>query len=134
MGYKILIRYETGNSFGCSDEQDYVNLRGKTLIWESLEEAKCSLKRIKDHYDWIKSYDRWSNKNLPTPDFVKRNFNKPLGTYEDRKFVETNAEMYVYLPHNQKEIKVCCFWVGYFETLYGGNILNTINDGWSFSY
>ena len=112
MNYKIKVYYETGDSFGHHDAEDFL---GPT--WHSLEKAQKALHRIKEHYDWYESrQSRWSSRPdevaLPKPSWHH-------GPYEMSIFFELD---------NGNEVQLLAFWCGYFEKLYSAEIVSDDED------
>lgn len=49
MTHRILINYDTGNSFHHDEDQEYLI---EELSWERVDVAKANLIRIKEHYEY----------------------------------------------------------------------------------
>lgn len=105
MKYKIKVIYDTGDSFRNEDGvEDY--LEGS---WENLDVVKENLKRIEEHYKFVK--------------------NESIGFFYKRKELEKNArsaswycEKYPRVAlllklDNGTNYQVSAFWAGYFESL-----------------
>jgi hypothetical protein len=90
--YKIKIFYQTGDTSGHKDTEDYLD-----GTWINKKILKENLGRIKEHYKWLKNkYDDYSDIIIDEP------------------------EWHVDLPEYSVKLKLCsAFWAGYFETLYG---------------
>jgi len=108
---KIKVNYKTGNSFGSSDEVDYIE-----LAWKNLDRAKESLKRIKNHWEFYKD-----NAFI----YKKPKGKLPVGvTWNDEyrllmlELITDDGKAYPYSP----------FWCGYFETLHKAEIVEADND------
>jgi hypothetical protein len=154
--YKIKVDYKTGDSFSTNDESDFVKGKDyKILLFKNIDIAKENLLRIKQHYDWQKKYNpnsysmRWgiSLTDKENKEIAKLPRNKRDKAYEKiylkhiPKFMKYrskddlfNLEYYInLLDDNKNEVLCTCFWVGYFETLYGASIVADEEDGWSFT-
>lgn len=126
--YDIRIKYRTGNSF---DSEDCIGaLNGS---W-NIETAKENLKRIKAHYEAHQNRNNY---------YSLGSHKKAEEHFEELKkepwFPANNNELYrawefkIRLKENDgssKEYHV--FWTGYFETLYGGEIVSVKDDDMSF--
>ncbi|MHA1220022.1 MAG: hypothetical protein ACTSO5_15285 [Candidatus Heimdallarchaeaceae archaeon] len=111
MKNRIRIDYRTGNSFGSEDTSDF--LEGH---WENLDVAKENLKRIREHYEWYQSIDGWSrDKSLPRPKWHK--VQNEDSDYSKNHYINLVAD-------NGKEYMCSCFWNGYFDQLYGAEIVS----------
>jgi hypothetical protein len=110
--YDIIIRYATGDSFGRQDTTDKVDVPMPTL-----EIAKENLKRIREHHKAISLRDEnnWQYK--------KRNM--PI---DWPPFVLDNGERILLLTVDNKEVEYYPFWTGYFDSLYGGDVVLIDND------
>lgn len=123
MKYEIQIEYQTGNSFGRSDETSVIN----DISWNDLDVAKENLKRIKNHYKWINSYDYWMDEPLSVPKFLKDFWNGKI--YNSNNSISCDVKHYIpLLTDNRKIFKCYAFWCGYFEKLYSGKIIGEEND------
>lgn len=112
--YTIKIDYQTGNSFGREDRSS--NLEAN---W-NLEVAKENLQRIKEHYQIIK--DR--NNYVSIGSSKETSLMKKIKT--ERWYTGKDFEYSIKLLENDStEKEYGCFWTGYFETLYGGTIVET---------
>lgn len=123
MKYEIQIEYQTGNSFGRSDETDVID----GISWDNLDIAKENLKRIEEHYRWINSYDYYMDEDLPVPKFIEDFWKgKALNSNGSVSF---DAECYVpFLTDDRQNFKCYAFWCGYFEKLYSGKIIYRESD------
>lgn len=156
--YKILVDYQTGDSFGSEE------IFGEPLKWSDarvdcewalLDTAKTNLQRIKEHYEWVNKYDPCSynmrfGDSLTDSEHAQLKRLKTHGQSSDYllsifikrrpKFVELykngdtfNLQYYIdLLCDDGKTKKACCVWQGYFETLRKVYIVSSENDGWSF--
>jgi len=115
MEHKIKYFYRTGDSFTTVEREELLE-----FSWTDLTVAKEALKRIKEHYEWYKSI----NRNYFNEDVKERpKWHKVTSHYKgDEKYL-------INLPlDNGKEIQMTCPWVGYFEALYGAEIISEDND------
>jgi hypothetical protein len=113
--YQIKVEYETGDSFHKEDTEDIFDEK-----WANVDVAKENLQRIKNHYAWVCSKGRWSDEELPRPDWHKVQYPGSEDCYVNL------------LRDNREEFEVCASWIGHFETLYGASIISDPEDGWSF--
>lgn len=113
MKYKINVHYQTGNSFGTSEIREFLDYE-----WENLDIAKECLRRIKDHYAWYESVEN------PRRDKVE----KP--TWHNIKDDDMGfTHCMINLPlDNGKEVQFWCMWCGYFEQLFGAEIIPDETD------
>lgn len=98
--YSIKVSYKTGDSFKTYDTENILN-----YDWENIETVKSNMRRIKQHYDWIKEkyYDK-----LPKPNFMK----------ELTKESQQYAEGCIPLKKDDGSIfQLSTPWTGYFERL-----------------
>lgn len=117
MEHKIKYYYRTGDSFHSEDTESFLEIE-----WKDLSVAKEALKRIKEHYKWYKyvEYGKTFSDDtvIEKPEWLKIDF--------DDKYTEHNL---INLPlDNGKELQMWCPWCGYFETLYGAEIVSEDND------
>jgi hypothetical protein len=109
--YKIKYSYRTGDSFHTEELENILEYE-----WEDLDIAKDSLKRIKEHYKWyegIESHSRFSEK-IPKPDWHNVN-----SEHVSSEHYLLNIKM-----DNGKEVQFWPPWCGYFEALYGAEIIS----------
>ena len=111
MMYTIEITYRTGNSFGSHEEVDIVG-----YSWDSLDNAKESLKRIKEHYLYYRSKNSRYKEKVNKPDHYKSDFSVTIMGNDKNKIEEISA-----------------FLCGYFETLYEVKIIEDEDNDMSFS-
>jgi hypothetical protein len=134
MTYKIKVSYRTGDSFKTYDEEVVLPIEN-----ENVDIAKENLQRIKTHYDWVQSLNRWSKEPKPIPDFVEKHYGNCVQVHAYSTFTEysinNEAEYYIHLlTDDRTEVKISTSWIGYFEHLYGAEIVSDPEDGWSFRY
>jgi len=108
--YQIKYHYETGDSFHTEDREEILEYE-----WEDLKVAKEALRRIEEHYAWYESISRGHLDELPRP---KWHSIKPGSTAKDMEHYLINIPM-----DNGKEVQFWAPWCGYFETLYGADIV-----------
>lgn len=121
--YKILVKYYTGNSFGSHDTEDYLD-----LSWDNLDIVKENLQAIKEHYKMYNYVERppWEEKRLSREeklDKYKNNwwFPETEDTYFSHNCMKLKTD-------NGKTMQQWNFWCGYFEGLYGAEIISDDND------
>ncbi len=120
--YRILVNYYTGNSFGSHDTEDYLD-----LSWNNLDVAKENLKAIKDHYKMYNEIEGSSWK-------AKKSREEILEDYKNNWWFPENDDSFS--THNLMKLKTdegktvqqWNFWCGYFEGLYGAEIVSEDND------
>ena len=155
MKYKILIGYQTGDSFGHEDTENYLELE-----WDNLDIAKENLQYIRDHYELYKLVDGYGwdipkgetkeslIKKSSTKDwFVPKTLYKHIEhkscigvetfdklTEDQKKEFEQIFDQY-YATHiinlkadNGKFMQMSCFWCGYFEHLQSAEIITDHSD------
>ena len=109
MKYRIKYEYKTGDSFHTREEKSILEYE-----WEDIEIAKEALSRIREHYKWYEYMEspRWRGK-VPIPKWFKVS--------------EKNEDIMHHLINlpmdNGKEVQFYAPWCGYFETLYGAEIV-----------
>lgn len=118
MKYRILINYDTGDSFN----QDLDNDEYLALEWTNLDIVKENCSRIKEHYKYCNP-DRYSYKT-----------NKQWKDYHDdakserwyrAEYPETSL---IILKDDGSEFIQSSFYAGYFETLNYIKIVTTESD------
>lgn len=117
--YQIKIFYSTGDSFKTYKKESILEYE-----WKNLDIAKTNLKRIKAHYEW------YSNGNFE-PYNEKWKKNVPVFCVQATSYKVTSKYDYaIKLLHDdgKREYQLWPFWTGYFETLYGAEIVVTDND------
>lgn len=130
--YSIVITYDTGNSF--HKEHD-VERKIEKIEWDRLDKAKQALKDLEEHYFCVH--------------VITKEFN--AGS-EDRENAEENAKNSLWcsdisekgigrgLWHHEIMLEdddgerhsVSCFWVGYFESMVGADIIENRDHELSF--
>lgn len=117
--YTINISYQTGDSFGSEDCEETIE-----HVF-SLDIAKKNLQRIKEHYEF---YQKIKNGRLSKKERDELLKSKPEFYNEKHPFC-----LELLLDDNGNTISMVCFWIGYFERLYGAEIILVENtDGMSF--
>lgn len=110
--YKIKYDYHTGDSFTSIDKEDILEFE-----WKDLHIVKECLKRIKEHYSWYDSIENsyYRDKKIEKPTW--HNVNVQIHH-------KSNEHCLLNLPmDNGKEIQFWPPWIGYFERLYGAEII-----------
>jgi len=103
--YTIEIQYSTGDSFGIYDETRTIE-----FTFKNLDTGKAILQRIKEHYQYWYAQEYAYHKEVPSkPDWIKKG----------------DSESTIrFLLDDGKEVQMCPFWIGYFNRLYGAEIVN----------
>jgi hypothetical protein len=104
--YRIRYSYETGDSFGSESRDDILEFE-----WRDYSVAKDALKRIEEHYEWYRGKEHPYAKEVPKPKWYKVN-----GDHSEPHCINLKLD-------NGKDIQFWCPWCGYFERLYGAEIL-----------
>ena len=115
--YKIVIHYQTGDSFKSYETDDELG------EWD-LDVAKENLKRIKEHY---KAY---SDRNNYYSIALRKKAEDELEKHKKERWfvngVSLGLQNWQYsvnlLENDGSEKEYRCFWVGYFERLLSGKI------------
>ncbi len=110
--YKIKYSYRTGDSFHSEDREEILE-----FDWEDIELAKAALKRIEEHYKWytsIRNSYSFSPGTIDRPDWHKKAF-----TRSARAAKSTEQNMIALRMDDDQTVKFWAPWCGYFETLYG---------------
>jgi hypothetical protein len=113
--YQIKYSYQTGNSFGSEDMDGILEYE-----WEDLNNAKDALKRINQHYKWYQGQRYSYMEKTPKPKWLKIS-----GQYMSDECINLKMD-------NGKEIQFWCPWCGYFESLYGAEIIQIPDNDMSF--
>jgi hypothetical protein len=109
--YKIKYSYRTGDSFHSEDREEILEFE-----WEDIKLAEEALKRIEEHYRWytsIRNSYSFSPETIERPDWHKKEF-----TSTDHA-QSTEENMIVLRMDNDQTVQFWAPWCGYFETLYG---------------
>jgi hypothetical protein len=114
--YKIKYSYCTGDSFSTQEGESVLEFE-----WTNLDIAKESLKRIVEHYKWYQSMEY---RYLGIQDEKPSWWNVPTTEYNKNfEHYQLNIPM-----DNGKEIIFQAPWCGYFESLYGVEIITEDKD------
>jgi len=121
--YRIKYSYRTGDSFHSEDCVSTLEFE-----WRDLEKAKEALKRIKEHYAWYESKENYYGR--------KKELEKPAWHNVNSEHVQLSGEHYLINIEmdNGNEVQFWAPWCGYFEHLYGAEIVvdGEADDGMSF--
>ena len=110
--YRIQYQYQTGDSFHTEDREDILEYE-----WLDLDIAKECLRRIKEHYLWYESLENSYSFRDPVSKPVWHNV-------KIQRLGDRNEHCLINLPvDNGKEIQFWPPWCGYFERLYGAEII-----------
>jgi len=109
--YKIKYNYKTGDSFHTEDREELLEYE-----WKDLGVAKEALRRIKEHYAWYESIENSWIDDVERPGW----HNIKLGSFihKDQEQELINIPM-----DSGEEVQFWPPWCGYFETLYGAQIV-----------
>ena len=131
MKYRIKYSYRTGNSFGSSDEEAYLDLG-----WNNLKIAKKNLQAIREHY---KLYEKFES-HYPRLTEEQRKEEVDKVKHNDwyagkQNFNPKSWDDCFYATHciklqadNGGFMQISCPWCGYFETLHGAEIVEEESD------
>jgi hypothetical protein len=101
MAFKIKISYQTGDSFSTEEREEFIEYE-----WENKNFAEASMRRIEEHYKW---YENFENRySLRKETIIKPNW------VDDK-----NPWQIILISDEGKAFKYHSFWIGYFEHLYG---------------
>ncbi len=117
--YKIKYYYHTGDSFTSEDKENVLEFE-----WKNLDIVKECLKRIKEHYKWYENKEK--SYHLKEDKIEKPEWHN----VKVEKYMLSNQHCLLNLPmDNGNEIQFWPPWIGYFEMLYGAEIImNSDND------
>lgn len=125
MAYTISIRYQTGNSFGTEDE---VHELDKT--WDNIHVVRENLCRIRDHYNFINRMNEVNFGYYGKPEDNKERIaelnkvkNEPWFIIGKRYGCDNWSSDLLIKNDDGSEEKLYAFWTGYFERLYGADII-----------
>ena len=126
MSWKIKFTYDTGNSFEQeSGVEGYLCTTSscKSYIWDEIEDAQETLRRLKEHYLWQDSLDTTYGKDLSRPEWWTGKFD-PKRRFSGDDYFSFNA------PGNDgEEIRLYAgTYMGYFDQLIGAEIESVIPD------
>ncbi len=109
--YKIKYSYKTGDSFGNEDRESLLEYE-----WEDLDVAKEALRRIKEHYVWYES--------IAHPYYVNDSVKPEWHNIKEGNIAKDMIHYMLNIPaDNGEEYQFWAPWCGYFETLYGAEIV-----------
>ena len=119
--YLIKYYYHTGDSFTSVDKEDVLEFQ-----WKNLDIAKECLRRIKEHYLWYQSIENYR--------FVEDKVDKPeWHNVKIERHFKSNEHCLLNLPmDNGNEIQFWPPWIGYFEMLYGAEIITSVDTDMKF--
>ncbi len=124
--YKIIVEYETGDSFGSWDASDEIG------PWTNLDIAKENLLRIKEHYEIYKDFEY--SDYYKCNESTKRQFLNETGLSEIPRWLAPHWQRNIILLNDDEcPYIVHVNWAGYFERLSGASIRRAEEDGWSFT-
>lgn len=126
MKYKIKYDYQTGDSFGSSDETGFLE-----LTWTNLDVAKANLNRIKEHYDQYKLLESYIKRAEPQT-VLSENSSKDWFVSEGKKkdqFDEYySTHCLILYTDDGKQFQLHAPWCGYFEGLHSAEIIVDPSD------
>ena len=113
--FKIKYSYKTGDSFHSEDKEKILE-----FDWIDLQLAKQALQRIREHYLWYESINNsysFRPKNIERPEWHIKELDES-GLDE-----HSIPNMLVLQMDEGKQVQFWCPWCGYFEHLYGAEIV-----------
>jgi hypothetical protein len=118
MQYRILINYDTGDSFN----QDPDNDRLLELVWSDLEIVKENCARIKEHYKYTNPTDYYL--------FGKKEWKDHHEKAKKERWYRADYPdvSLILLTDDKKDFIQSSFWAGYFEKLNYIRIIPTESD------
>ncbi|MFP4457863.1 MAG: hypothetical protein ACLFPS_09435 [Clostridia bacterium] len=117
--YKIKVSYQTGDSFHTEDDETILEYG-----WENIDVVTQNLKRIREHYEM---YQEMADRYHASFKEMKRKYGKKdwfvdgVKSIADQEFIASHT-LYLYLDDGSK-FQYSCEWCGYFERLYGAEVL-----------
>ena len=121
--YQIKYRYRTGDSFNTRNDEDTLEFE-----WKDINLAKDALRRIKEHYIWYHDMEKAytsRKKDIPRPVWHEEKF----GQFDDY-----NQYLLVFKLDNNNDVQFHAPWCGYFEELYGAEIVVTGDTDMKFEF
>jgi hypothetical protein len=113
--YRIKHSYRTGDSFHSEDMEEMLEFE-----WTDLEACKDALQRIREHYKWYESVTS-SSRFSPEPE------DRPQWHIDELNVKGMDKAsipyMIVFKSDKGKLFQFYAPWCGYFETLYGAEIV-----------
>ena len=117
--YKIRIQYRTGNSFGSSEEEDYIE---DDLEWENIDIVSQNVTAIREHDEMVSEIGYLIRRRSDTIKDIE-------SKYKDKTWYVKPVALGYYpikiLLDNGNFMQMCPFWHGYFEQLLGVNVEDT---------
>ena len=111
--YKIKYHYQTGDSFHTEEREDLLEYE-----WKDLDVAKECLKRIREHYRWYESLE--NNYSFRNEEVEKPKWHN----VKIEHHILSNEHCLMNMPmDNGNEVQFWPPWCGYFEDLYGAEIV-----------
>jgi hypothetical protein len=128
MKYQIQYNYYSGDSLGSTDSTGILELE-----WKDLQVAKDNLKRIQEHwkyYDAKEEIQGAYHKRKETKEYINKIEQEQPDWYvkpdkDNKYFVHHCIILYT---DDGKPWQFWCPWCGYFEGLYGAEIINVQSD------
>lgn len=113
--YKIIVNYDTGDSFGQYPDQETECIEE----WNDLEAAKENLLRIQEHNRAYKKINGWGHHGKGE-----------WKDYNNERWYCTNSpEFSIMLSKDDGTLyQECCGWVGYFETMNYAEVRQNKDD------
>lgn len=124
--YKIKYWYETGNTFGREDDEGILE-----YDWTKIEVAKENLKRIEEHYKYYEA--TYDGRYIRSQDDKKRIESIKDNSKDKGWYVAGNSCCLKLIGDSGEEWQIWAPWCGYFESLYGAEII-TIEEGMKISF
>lgn len=113
MTWQIKYQYETGDSYGSEDREAVLEME-----WENLDIAKENLQRIREHYEV------YSNKRFPDWRLTKKQLEDKQKEAKTKPWFVKEYDFCLMLKaDNGNECQISAPWCGYFERLYGADII-----------
>ena len=113
--YQIEYHYKTGDSFRTLETEEILEYE-----WEDLKVAKEALRRIEEHYAWYESIESPWVKEVEKPEWHN---------VRDMHLTKGMEHNLLNIPmDNGEEVQFWPPWCGYFETLYGAEIVTGGKD------
>lgn len=111
----IKVFYETGDSFHNEDTESTLD-----YDWESENVVIQNLKRIKEHYEMYE--EMANNRHAPFKEINDKYGGRDWFVNKSKDAFLASHSLYLYTDDGRK-FQYSCPWCGYFERLYGAEII-----------
>jgi hypothetical protein len=112
--YQIKYSYQTGNSFSSQDLEETMEYE-----WTNYDRVREAVDRMREHYKYYQGNNNPAYKKIKKPKWLKS-----TSEWDNQGFYSINLRL-----DDGKEFQYPPPWIGYFERLYGLEII-TKNEKW----